>query len=95
MKPDAIIEIRFKKTVEGGRQNAIVGNVYGCPMFVDGVGFDCRLLLGGQTIQLGETYKVPVKFMNFEMVLPKLTVGKSIVLWEGKEVATGKVVRLT
>lgn len=95
MKPDAIIEVRFKKTAEGGRKGAVVGNIYGCPLFVDGEGFECRLLLGGQTLQLGETYEVPVKFMNPEIVLSKLAIGKSITLWEGKDVATGKVVRLT
>lgn len=94
MQADAIIEVRFRKTVEGGRQSPIAGTVYACPVFVDGEGFDCRLSLGGRTLQLGKTYEISVKFMNPEMVLPKLTIGKTITLWEGKEVATGKVVRL-
>jgi hypothetical protein len=68
--------------------------VYGCPLFVNGEGFDCRLYLGGQTLQLGETYEVPIKFMNPDLILPKLAPGKPITLWEGKEIATGKIVIL-
>jgi len=94
MKPDAVIQIRFKTTAEGGRRSDVASNVYGCPLFVDGEGFDCRLLLRDQTLHLGETYEVPIKFMNPDLILPKLVPGKSITLWEGKEIATGKVVRL-
>ncbi len=64
MKPDAIIEVRFKTMTEGGRQGAIVGEFYGCPLFVDGKAFDCRLSLDGKTLPLGETYELAVKFMN-------------------------------
>ncbi|HWR58155.1 MAG TPA: hypothetical protein VN328_04630 [Thermodesulfovibrionales bacterium] len=94
MKADAIIEIRLKTTTEGGRQSAIKGGIYACPLFVDGEGFDCRLLIGSEILQLGETYQVSVKFLNPDMVLPKLLPGKSITLWEGKEIATGKVLKL-
>jgi hypothetical protein len=91
MNADAIIEIRFKTTAEGGRQDAIVGTFYGCPLFIDGEAFDCRLSLNGKTLLLGETYKLPVKFLNRDLVLPKLSQGKTVILWEGKEVATGRV----
>ena len=94
MQPDAIIEIRFKTTGENGRQSAVAGEVYGCPLFVDGEAFDCRLCLEGRTLDLGETYEVGVKFLNPQLALPHLSPGKSIYLWEGKEIATGKVVRL-
>jgi hypothetical protein len=95
MKPDVIIEVRFKMASEGGRQGDILGGeFYGCPLFVEGEAFDCRLLLSGRTLQLGETYELPVKFLNPALVLPKLLPGKSVKLWEGKEIATGKVVRL-
>jgi hypothetical protein len=93
--PDAIIKVRLKTAVEGGRQTAIaVGdNPYGCPLFVDGEAFDCRLLLKNQTLELGGTYELPVKFLNPDLALPKLSAGKLISLWEGKEIAIGKVVR--
>lgn len=94
MQPDAIIEVRFKMPNENGRQTAVSGDYYGCPLVIEGEAFDCRLLLAGRSLELGETNEVPVKFLNPQLVLPKLAVGKPIVLWEGKDVATGKVMRV-
>jgi len=96
MKADAIIKVRFKTSAEGGRQGAIVGvgQFYGCPLFIDGEAFDCRIPLDGKTLQLGESYELPISFLNRDLVLPKLCPGKSVALWEGKEIATGEVVRL-
>jgi len=93
MQPDAIIEVRFKTTAEKGRQTAVTGEVYGCPLFVDGEAFDCRLCLDGRTLDLGKTYEIGVKFLNPQLALPRLLPGKTVSLWEGKEIATGKVVR--
>jgi hypothetical protein len=96
VKPDAFIKVRFKTTAEGGRQGAVViGNTsYGCPLCVEGEAFDCRLLLNDRTLQLGETYELPVKFLNPDVALRKLSAGKSVTLWEGKDIATGEVVRM-
>lgn len=94
MTPDAFLEVRFKTSDEGGRKKSITGAYYACPLFVDGEGFECRLLIDGKTLELGQLYEVPVKFMNRDLVLPKLHVGKTITLWEGKGVASGKVLRL-
>jgi hypothetical protein len=43
MKPDAIINVRFLTTAEGGRNTAVGGQFYACPLFFDNEGFDCRL----------------------------------------------------
>ncbi len=99
MKPEAVIEVRFKTTAEGGRQTAVGGSssvvdYYGCPFVIDGEAFDCRLLLAGRLLELGKTYEVQVQFLNPQLVLPKLGEGKSFVLREGKDVASGKVVRV-
>jgi hypothetical protein len=94
MKPDAVIKVRFKTPWQKGRQGAVVGEVYGCPLFVDGEAFDCRIYLEGKTLDLGKTCEVGVKFLNPQLALPQLSPGKSIYLWEGREIATGKVVRL-
>jgi hypothetical protein len=96
MKPDAIIKVRFKTTAEGGRQGPIIigQTPYGCPLFVEGEAFDCRLLVSAQTLQLGNSYELPIKFLNPNLVLSKLSPGKSVTLWEGKEIATGEIVRL-
>jgi hypothetical protein len=93
MKPDVVIEVRFKTTSEGGRQDPIVTtrHLFGCPVFIDGEAFDCRILLEGKTLELGGTYKLPIKFLFPDLALPKLSVGKSVTLWEGKDIAIGKV----
>ena len=90
----SLIEVRFKASEEHGRQTAVHGDYYGCPFIVDDEAFDCRLLLSSRYLELGKTYQVPVKFMNWQLVRPKLSEGKAFILGEGKAVATGKVVRL-
>jgi len=99
MKPDAFLQVRFKLTSEGGRRSDVgeppeMGEFYACPLFIDGEGFDCRLLLHGRTIVLGQSYEIPVKFLSPDLVLPKLALGKTVALWEGKEIATGTVIGL-
>jgi hypothetical protein len=94
MKADAYIQVRFKTTEEGGRKSAVQGDYYPCPFAIDGELFECRLLLGGACLDLGKTYELPVKFFYPEHVMPLLAEGKPFALLEGKEVATGRVVRV-
>jgi hypothetical protein len=94
MECDITIELRFKTTTEGGRKNSIIGGVYSCPMLIDGEAFECRLYFENKTIQLGESYVVNVKFMNPDIVLPKLAIGKRVALWEGKIVGDGNVIKI-
>jgi hypothetical protein len=94
MEPDVHVKVRFKTTEEGGRQSAVSGDFYACPFLIEGKGFDSRLLLGGRRLELGETYEVPVKFLNSQKVLPHLTKGKSFILWEGKDVASGSIISI-
>ncbi|MGO8928360.1 MAG: hypothetical protein ACLQU3_15945 [Limisphaerales bacterium] len=96
-EPDVIIKVRFATPEEGGRQTALrpgIVDYYGCPFVVGGEAFDCRLILTGRTLELGQTYEVPVKFMNWPLVGPRLMEGTPFVLWEGKDVATGSIVRV-
>ena len=95
MKPDAIIRVRFKKASENGRNSAVEGDFYACPLFIDGEAFDCRLLLTGTRLELGKYYDVPIKFLSRDLVISKLAVGKEVVLWEGKDVANGSIVSLS
>jgi hypothetical protein len=94
MNPDAIIKVRFKTTDEGGRKTNLVGSFYSCPLFIDGEGFDCRVFLENQEIELGKWYSLPVKFLNLSFVASKLAPGKPIILWEGKDVAQGEVLEI-
>jgi hypothetical protein len=94
MMPDAFIEVKFRTTEEGGRETPVTGDFYACPLFIDGEAYDCRLLIKGMELELGRSYEVPVKFLNRDIVLPKLHIGTSIILWEGKDVGDGKVTRI-
>ncbi|ULR88299.1 hypothetical protein [Comamonas sp. B21-038] len=94
MKPDIIISVRFLHTSEGGRETPVQGQFYSCPLFVDGEGFDCRLLLGGRRLELGECYEVPVKFLYRDKALPKMKPGTPVHLWEGRNIADAQVVQI-
>lgn len=92
--PDINISVRFLTTSEGGRSQDVQGEYYRCPLFVDGEGFDCRLLLYGQHLELGKTYEVPVKFLSREHALPLLYVGKKVSLWEFRIIANATVTNI-
>lgn len=89
MQPDIIINVRFIPKSEGGRDGAVQGETYSCPLFVNGDGFDCRLLLNGRCLELGEFYEVPVKFLYRDKAMPNMKPGLEIFLWEGRSVAQG------
>ncbi len=96
MHPDAYFEVRFKTPSEGGRATVVSGlsDFYSCPMFVDGKAFDCRLMIRGAKLELGEYYRLPVKFLCPKEACQHLAVGKMVTLWEGKEIAVAKVLEL-
>jgi hypothetical protein len=93
MKPDIIINVRFFTPSEGGRTTSVGGRFYACPLFIDGEGFDCRLLLDGKSIKLGEACDIPVKFLYQDLALKKSAIGKEIFLWEGKIIAKGSIIK--
>ncbi len=94
-QPDAIIEVRFRTARAGGKQKPIRGDFYSCPLVVGPMMFDCRLILSGKLIDFGETYKIPIKLLNPQAALPYLLKGKPIKLWEGKDIADGKIIELS
>lgn len=95
MKQEAIIHIRFLTSAEGGRTSPISGEKYGCPIMVDGAGFDCRFVLNETTcFELGGSYEIPVNFLNPDLALKHLQEGTKISLWEGKTIGVGKVIKI-
>lgn len=100
MKPDIYIKVRFKTSAEGGRKTPLKRKIsvtpafYACPMIINGKGYDCRLLLGDEDIELGKYYEIPVKFLDKNLALLNLSIGESITLWEGKEIAAGQVTQI-
>lgn len=92
---DALIKVRFLTPQEGGRNHDIVGEKYGCPLMINDEGFDCRFVLDTEKhFILGETYNINIKFLNPYHAGKVLKEGQKITLWEGKTIATGKIVTL-
>lgn len=90
--PDANIRVRFFPEAEGGRRTDVTACEYGCPLLVDGQGFDCRFMPTTETVySLGQEYEIPIKFLSPEMALPLLSVGRKISLWEGRPIAEGTI----
>ena len=57
--------------------------------------FECRLDLSEVgSIPPGRHARVPVKFLSPELIVPRLSVGSTFTLWEGKTIGRGRVVTL-
>ncbi len=50
--------------------------------------------MGDNEIELGKYYEISVKFLNIDLALPSLSIGKKITLLEGKEIADGEMLRI-
>ncbi|WP_139175171.1 hypothetical protein [Lysobacter enzymogenes] len=94
MIPDVAIRVYFLKPNEGGRTKSIDGTHYNCPMFIQGNAFDCRIFLDGTVILPGMTYELTVKFLNLELAQPFLATDQEIALWEGRNIATGRIIKI-
>lgn len=91
--PDAKIRVRFLPETEGGRRTDISGREYGCPLMVEGQGFDCRFMATTEPVyRLGHEYEIPIKFLSPETALPLLVVGRKMSLWEGRTIAEGTII---
>ena len=83
MMPDIYIKVKFKTTAEGGRKTSVKRKsplgpdfYYACPLVIDDKAYDCRLLIGDNEIELGKYYEIPVKFLNTDLAIPSLSIGK-------------------
>jgi hypothetical protein len=94
--PDIFARIHLFSKEQGGRTQPIPPIQFGCPLFFQDEGFDCRLLLDqiGNPLLLGETMIVPIKFLNSNNILPRMKVGDQFLLWEGKYIAEGEVIEI-
>ena len=57
-------------------------------------GFECRLIIGNQLFELGKHYVMQIKFMRSNSAISKLSINTSFRLWEGKVIATGRVIKI-
>ena len=90
---DIIARIRFLAIANGGKKEFISRNFYGCPMNINGVYYDCRLLLHEiKQIRPGDEITVPIKFLCSQIVLEFLKENDIFELWEGRIIANGQVI---
>ncbi len=94
MRFDAVVSVRFLSSAEGGRRGDIVGQVYACPLFVAGRAFECRVLLQQGRAVLGDSYELPVAFLCPEEALAVANEGADVSLWEGRTIASGRILRV-
>lgn len=91
MRTDAIADILFYKTSDGGRKSHIFGEFYACPIIINDVGYDCRINIKGKLIELGKCYELEITFLNRESAMKSIKVGKEFDIWEGKIIGKGAV----
>jgi len=94
MTPDIIAKIRFFPTSQGGRENPVQGKSYSCPLFFEKEGFDCRLILNGNCLELDMEYEVPIKFLFIEYAYKEIKIGREFHLWEGRDIAKGSIIEI-
>ncbi len=92
LTPDIFATVRFLPSDHGGRQAPIMSSTFGCIFEHGDEANDCRLLLEGKgDIWPGQQVSVPIKFLYFKSVRPRLQVGDHFRLSEGKVIAYGTV----
>ena len=96
MQPDIIARVVMFAMDKGGKSSPIPSVRYGCPLFIDGHGFDCRLLLDqvGYGLEPGTTAEVPIKFLYFDLVRSFLAPGVQFALWEMRYFAEGEILQV-
>jgi translation elongation factor EF-Tu-like GTPase len=92
--PEVAARIHFLPTSDGGKTVTIPASAghYSAPMCIDGAYFDVRLTpLAARDIAPGDTVDVDVQFLSPELALPRVSVGTTFTLWEGRTIASGVV----
>ena len=91
-KPDIVATLELVSSKDGGRKAPIVATVFGCVFEHQGEANDCRLLLGERgDVWPGQKISVPILFLYPDLVRPRLKVGDSFRLMEGKIIARGTI----
>lgn len=93
---DILADIKFYNKDEGGRQQNTPSNLFSCIFIINEKKFDCRLLLSNNgAISPGDSKKnIPIKFLSPELIIPDLHEGDTFYLWEIKNIAEGKIIKI-
>jgi len=95
IQPDIIAKIHFLTTTEGGRAGPTPDKSFGCLLKIDGIFYDCRMLLNETgAIHPGAEVTIPIKFLDFLNVFSNINVGKQFVVWDGKTIGRGQVIEI-
>jgi hypothetical protein len=92
--PEIAARVHFLATADGGKTVTIPASAdhYSVPMCIDAEHFDVRLKpLVPQDIAPGDTLDVEMQFLFPELALPRVSVGTTFTLWEGRTIASGTV----
>lgn len=89
---DIVARVRLYETAEGGRAGPTPGDKFGCLLVLGKDCFDCRLLLSETgALHPGASARVPIKFLEPELVRDLLDVGSRFLLRDGKVIGEGEV----
>jgi hypothetical protein len=81
--PEIVADLQFLSTAEGGRRGPTPDRVFGCPLEYDGELFDCRLDLSEiGPVSPGQRVTVSIQFLSPQRIVPRLSAGCAISLWE-------------
>lgn len=104
IKHRVIARVEFHATERGGKARSIdPGAGYGCPVLFENApylsshAYDCRFLLWERRtpIQPGDVLnEAALVFLSEDEVLPHIGEGTRFILWEGREVGQGVVLRV-
>lgn len=96
LQPDIIARVAMFPSNIGGRPVPIPAVCYRCLLFIDGQGFDCRLLLDqiGHGLAPGDAAEVPIRFLSFDLVKNLLSPGAYFNLWEMRNFAEGEILQI-
>lgn len=94
-KADILAKVTLYPTAQGGRESATPSDKFGCLCVVNGVHFDCRLLLAGiGALRPGQSVTVPIKFLDADTAKNFIGVGTRFFLREVKIIGEGEVEKL-
>ncbi len=83
MRIDAIVKVHFYKPGNGGLPKTFSARTFRCPFQFGDALHEGGLLTNSMPIEPGQTYTLPLVFLQPDLVRPKLTVGMKIFLKNG------------
>lgn len=92
---DVIAEVRLLTSAAGGRSSPTPADILSCLFVLEGETFDCRLFLREVgPISPGQSAVIPIKFLNPDLVIPRLDKGTHFQLRDYRPIAVGNIIRV-